>query len=131
MTDTLTQQLLHQHPLVQTQSARLGGLLMALTAVQARGYRLPLAGPLRALVIVQPACLALSLLGASTGWLTISAIWLAATGRPAAPAWPVLCTAALVAAAVTLGVRAPHHMAPARVTGNAAVGRPTSGHTST
>ncbi|MEV0373991.1 CATRA conflict system CASPASE/TPR repeat-associated protein [Streptomyces sp. NPDC050636] len=132
VTGTVTQQLLqrHQQQLTVIQSSSLGGLIMALAAVQGLGYRVPLPGPLQAPVIALLATLALflpgavlrwsrgtsrdaplpafdltgaALVGAAGGWLITTASWLAATGRSPWPGWSLLAAGALAALSLLAG----------------------------
>uniref|UniRef100_UPI00341F2E53 CATRA conflict system CASPASE/TPR repeat-associated protein n=1 Tax=Streptomyces sp. NPDC051662 TaxID=3154750 RepID=UPI00341F2E53 len=66
----VTQQMLqrHQQHLLQVQGAVLGGILMALAAIQSIGYKVPLPGPLGGPVIALASALALTLPGAVIRW---------------------------------------------------------------
>ncbi|MGW2401210.1 CATRA conflict system CASPASE/TPR repeat-associated protein [Kitasatospora sp. NPDC001664] len=126
----LVQQRLHQRQqqLTLLQTSVLGGVLMVLAAVQALDYRPPLPGPfhgpvialLGALATVLPGSvlrwaretgrrarpsltdrLAMTALGACTGWLAATAVSVWRTAAPAPPVWS-LTTAALGALAAAL-----------------------------
>ncbi|MFI5530853.1 CATRA conflict system CASPASE/TPR repeat-associated protein [Kitasatospora sp. NPDC051853] len=125
----LVQQRLHQRQqqLTLLQTSVLGGVLMVLAAVQALDYRPPLPGPfhgpvialLGALATVLPGSvlrwaretgrrarpsltdrLAMTALGACTGWLAATAVSSWHTAAPAPPAWslPAAALGALTAA---------------------------------
>ncbi|MEV8390464.1 MULTISPECIES: CATRA conflict system CASPASE/TPR repeat-associated protein [unclassified Streptomyces] len=125
----VTQQMLqrHQQHLLQVQGAVLGGILMALAAIQSIGYKVPLPGPLGGPAIALASTLALTLpgavirwsrpfgrqaplrrfdllavalTGAAAGWLVVSAFFVWVLGSAAAPVWSV--SGAVVGAGLTL-----------------------------